>query len=212
MRAGGRCSCSCPEISLTPQLVERFRSRLAAPVVVLHSSLADGERLAAWRAARDGRAGVVLGTRSAVFTPLRAPGLVVVDEEHDPSFKQQEGFRYHARDVAVMRARRLGIPIVLGSATPSLETLHNVDSGRYEELRLPHRARAAASSRRSGSIDLRVRAGAGRPFGAAPRSDAAPSRAGRAGAHLSQPTRLCAGLVLLALRVVAHRARAATRA
>ena len=133
-----------PEISLTPQLVERFRARLNAPVCVLHSSLADGERLAAWRAAREGRAGVVLGTRSAVFTPLRAPGLIVVDEEHDPSFKQQEGFRYHARDVAVMRARRLAIPIMLGSATPSLETLHNVAGGRYGQLLLPERARAAS--------------------------------------------------------------------
>ena len=90
-----------------------------------------------------------------MFTALRAPGLVVVDEEHDPSFKQQEGFRYHARDVAVMRARRLGIPIVLGSATPALETLHNVDSGRYEELRLPHRARAAAVEPKIRLIDLR---------------------------------------------------------
>jgi primosomal protein N' (replication factor Y) len=144
-----------PEISLTPQLVERFRARLAAPVCVLHSSLADGERLAGWRAAREGRAAVVLGTRSAVYTPLRAPGLVVVDEEHDPSFKQHEGFRYHARDVAVMRARRLGIPIILGSATPSLETLQNVTSGRYAELRLPRRARAA-SEPKIALIDLRT--------------------------------------------------------
>jgi primosomal protein N' (replication factor Y) len=145
-----------PEISLTPQLVERFRSRLATSVVVLHSSLADGERLAAWRAAKDGRAGVVLGTRSAIFTPLHRPGLIIVDEEHDPSFKQQEGFRYHARDVAVMRARRLGIPIMLGSATPSLETLHNVDSGRYDELRMPQRARAAAIEPKIRLIDLRT--------------------------------------------------------
>jgi primosomal protein N' (replication factor Y) len=122
---------------------------------VLHSSLADGERLAGWRAARDGRAGVVLGTRSAVYTPLRTPGLIVVDEEHDPSFKQHEGFRYHARDVAVMRARRLGIPIILGSATPSLETLQNVTSGRYAELRLPRRARAA-SEPKIALVDLRT--------------------------------------------------------
>lgn len=132
-----------PEISLTPQLVERFRARLSAPVHVLHSGLAHGERLAAWQAARAGGAGVVLGTRSAVFTPLPDAGLIVVDEEHDPSFKQHEGFHYHARDVAIVRARRLGVPIVLGSATPALETIQNVVSGRYRELRLPERAGGA---------------------------------------------------------------------
>jgi primosomal protein N' (replication factor Y) (superfamily II helicase) len=144
-----------PEISLTPQLVDRFRARLAAPVHVLHSGLADGERLATWKAARAGRARVVLGTRSAVFTPLCAPGLIVVDEEHDPSFKQQEGFHYHARDVAVVRARRLGVPIMLGSATPALETIHNVASGRYRELRLPERAGGAIKPEVR-LVDLRV--------------------------------------------------------
>jgi primosomal protein N' (replication factor Y) len=133
-----------PEIGLTPQLVERFRQRFAVPVAVLHSGLADGERLAAWLAARDGVAPILIGTRSAIFTPFAKLGLIVVDEEHDASFKQQEGFRYSARDVAVMRAHQTGIPVVLGSATPSLETLHNALEGRYGHLSLPERAGTAA--------------------------------------------------------------------
>lgn len=132
-----------PEIGLTPQLVARFRARFPEPIAVLHSGLSDSERLCAWLAARDGRAAIVLGTRSAVFTPLARPGLIIVDEEHDLSYKQQDGFRYHARDVAVMRARREAVPIVLGSATPSLETLHNVRQGRYAQAVLPGRAGGA---------------------------------------------------------------------
>ncbi len=143
-----------PEIGLTPQLVDRFRRRLPAPVVVLHSGMGDRERLEAWLQARSGEAGVVLGTRSAVFAPLARPGLVVVDEEHDPSFKQQEGLRYHARDLAVWRARRLGVPALLGSATPSLESLHNVLRGRYRHLRLPRRA-GGARPPRTAVLDLR---------------------------------------------------------
>jgi primosomal protein N' (replication factor Y) len=133
-----------PEIGLTPQLVERFRRRFAVPIAVLHSGLNDSERLCAWLAAASGRAPIVLGTRSAVFTPLRDLGLIVVDEEHDPSYKQQDGFRYHARDVAIVRAQRAKVPIVLGSATPSFESLHNARSGRYALLQLPERAGAAA--------------------------------------------------------------------
>jgi primosomal protein N' (replication factor Y) len=132
-----------PEIGLTPQLLDRFRRRLPVPMAVLHSGLAEGERLRAWTAARDGTARVVIGTRSAVFTPLLAPGLVVVDEEHDGSYKQQDGFRYSARDLAVWRARALGVPLVLGSATPSLESVENARSGRYERLSLPARAGTA---------------------------------------------------------------------
>ncbi|MDX1656424.1 MAG: primosomal protein N', partial [Candidatus Competibacteraceae bacterium] len=132
-----------PEIGLTPQLLERVRSRLAVPLAVMHSGLSDRERLSAWLAARDGRTPVVIGTRSAVFAPLPDLGLIVVDEEHDGSFKQQEGFRYHARDLAVVRARRLNIPVVLGSATPSLESLYNVRRGRYRELSLPARVGTA---------------------------------------------------------------------
>ncbi|MDH3899832.1 MAG: primosomal protein N', partial [Gammaproteobacteria bacterium] len=128
-----------PEIGLTPQLVERFRQRFNVPLAVLHSGLGDRERLAAWQQARTGKALVVIGTRSAIFTPLARPGLLVVDEEHDASLKQQDGFRYSARDLAVWRARRLNLPVVLGSATPSLESLFNVEQQRYRQLVLPNR-------------------------------------------------------------------------
>ncbi len=134
-----------PEIALTPQLIARFRARFSVPLAVIHSALSDGERYCAWHMARVGAAPIVIGTRSAVFTPLAAPGILIVDEEHDSSFKQQEGFRYHARDVAVFRARLLGIPVVLGSATPSLETLYNVQRGRYRRVRLPERAKRAGT-------------------------------------------------------------------
>lgn len=132
-----------PEIGLTPQIVTRLRERLSVPMAVLHSGLSDGERLQAWAAARDGRAAVVVGTRSAVFAPLARPGLFVVDEEHDSSFKQQEGFRYSARDLAIVRARQCAVPVLLGSATPSLESLHNVANGRHQGLRLSQRAQGA---------------------------------------------------------------------
>ena len=132
-----------PEIALTPQTMRRFRERLGFDVAILHSGLSEGERARAWLAAARGDAGVVLGTRSAVFVPLARPGLVIVDEEHDASYKQHEGFRYHARDLAVVRAKALGIPLVLGSATPSLESLANVEAGRYACLRLSERAGVA---------------------------------------------------------------------
>ncbi|WJW75668.1 primosomal protein N' [Thiohalobacter sp. IOR34] len=143
-----------PEIGLTPQLVERLEARLGQPVTVLHSALGDRERLNAWLAAARGEAGVVIGTRSAVFTPLARPGLFIVDEEHDASLKQQEGFRYSARDLLVWRARHLGVPIVLGSATPSLESLHNATTGRYRHLSLRERAGGALPPR-IGLVDLR---------------------------------------------------------
>ncbi len=133
-----------PEIGLTPQLVKRFRSRFTVPLAVLHSGLSDRERLAAWRQARSGKALIIIGTRSAIFTPLARPGLLVVDEEHDSSLKQQDGFRYSARDLAVWRARQLDIPIILGSATPSLESLFNVEHQRYRHLVLPNRTGAAS--------------------------------------------------------------------
>lgn len=133
-----------PEIALTPQLVRRFRSRVRVPLVVLHSDLTDQERAHGWLMARAGKAGIVVGTRSAVFAPLPHVGLIIVDEEHDPSYKQQDGFRYSARDVAVMRAHREQVPIMLGSATPSLETLNHVRTGRYTMLTLPARAGGAA--------------------------------------------------------------------
>jgi primosomal protein N' (replication factor Y) len=157
LEAGRGALVLVPEIALTPQLVARFRARLSAPVVALHSSLADGARLEAWRAAASGRAPVVIGTRSAVFTPMPALGLVVADEEHDASFKQQEGFRYSGRDLAVARARRAGIPAILGSATPSLETLANAAAGRYVKLSLPERTGRAGKPRVT-VVDLRVNA------------------------------------------------------
>ncbi len=135
-----------PEIGLVPQALRRLRARFDARIAVLHSNLAEGERARAWLEARAGAAAIVLGTRSAVFAPLPRPGLIVVDEEHDASYKQQDGFRYHARDFALLRAQSLDVPIVLGSATPSLETLANVEAGRYVRLRLHHRARAQPAS------------------------------------------------------------------
>ncbi len=147
-----------PEIGLTPQLVGRFRERFALPIAVLHSGMSDGERLAAWRLARSGSAPIVIGTRSAVFAPLATLGLIIVDEEHDSSFKQQEGgCRYSARDIAVQRAHLRSLPIVLGSATPALETLHNVQRGRYQRLLLPRRDDQAPAPRLA-LIDLRAEA------------------------------------------------------
>lgn len=136
-----------PEIGLTPQLLRRFRRRLGLEPAVIHSRVSQAERLAAWEAARSGRARLVIGTRSALFTPMPELGLIVLDEEHDASFKQQDGFRYSARDIAVKRAAELDIPIVLGSATPSLESLNNAAAGRYIRHRLRQRATQAALPR-----------------------------------------------------------------
>ena len=129
-----------PEIGLTPQLLARFRARLGVPVHATHSGLNDAERARTWAAAWRGEARVVVGTRSAVFTPLPEAGLIVIDEEHDGSYKQQDGIRYHARDFALVRAKALEVPVLLGSATPSLESLHNAGAGRYGYLRLSRRA------------------------------------------------------------------------
>lgn len=129
-----------PEIGLTPQTIARFRERFNAPVEVLHSGLNDSERLNVWLKARHGEAAIVIGTRSALFTPFCHLGVIIIDEEHDSSYKQQEGWRYHARDLAVYRAYTENIPIILGSATPALETLHNVQLGKYRQLRLTKRA------------------------------------------------------------------------
>lgn len=136
LASGRQCLLLAPEIGLTPQLADRLTARFRAPAAVLHSGLNDGERLNAWADARAGRARLVVGTRSAVFVPCPELGLIVVDEEHDPSYKQQDGFRYQARDLAVMRASRAGIPVVLGSATPALESLLNVQRKRYTHQRL----------------------------------------------------------------------------
>ena len=132
-----------PEIGLTPQALARFRARLGVPVHALHSGLNDSERAKVWLQAASGQARVIVGTRSAVFVPLPEAGLIVIDEEHDGSYKQCDGIRYHARDFALVRARALGVPIVLGSATPALETLHNARTGKFTGLRLRQRAGAA---------------------------------------------------------------------
>lgn len=129
-----------PEIGLTPQTIARFRERFNAPVEVLHSGLNDSERLSAWLKAKNGEAAIVIGTRSSLFTPFKNLGVIVIDEEHDSSYKQQEGWRYHARDLAVYRAHSEQIPIILGSATPALETLCNVRQKKYRMLRLTRRA------------------------------------------------------------------------
>ncbi|HYG69777.1 MAG TPA: primosomal protein N', partial [Anaeromyxobacteraceae bacterium] len=129
-----------PEIALTPQTVRRFRAHFGDRVAVLHSRMSDGERYDAWRAIRDGRYPIVIGPRSAVFAPLENLGLVVVDEEHEASYKQFDPApRYHARDVAVMRAHRAGAVCVLGSATPSLESLANAKAAKYRLLKMPER-------------------------------------------------------------------------
>jgi primosomal protein N' (replication factor Y) len=129
-----------PEIGLTPQTLARFQRRFDAEIAVLHSGLTDAQRYRAWEAARSGLAHIVIGTRSAVFTPLARPGLIVVDEEHDGSFKQQDGFRYNARDVAIKRGQLEACPVLLGSATPALESLNNALDGRYGHHRLRQRA------------------------------------------------------------------------
>ena len=141
--AGRQVLLLVPEIGLTPQTLARVRARFPEPVAVLHSGLAAGARLAAWRDAASGRARILVGTRSAVLAPLPELGLVIVDEEHDESYKQQDGVRYSARDVAVKRAADRGVPVLLGSATPSLESLENARSGRYGLLRLTSRAGGA---------------------------------------------------------------------
>lgn len=133
-----------PEIGLTPQTLARFKQRFDARIVVLHSGLTDAQRYNAWEEARAGLADIIIGTRSAVFTPMARPGMIIVDEEHDGSFKQQDGFRYNARDVAVKRAQLHQCPVLLGSATPSLESCDNADRQRYQRLTLTQRAGNAA--------------------------------------------------------------------
>jgi len=132
-----------PEIGLTPQTVSRFERRFGHSVGILHSKVSDKKRMQIWLQAKAGKLPLVIGTRSAIFTPFLDLGLIVVDEEHDDSFKQQDGLRYHARDLAAVRAQRLNIPLLLGSATPSLESLNNALNGRYQHLQLSARAGGA---------------------------------------------------------------------
>src|SRR5205807_5562572 len=156
---GGQALVLVPEISLTPQLEARFREAFPeARLALMHSALEDVARTAAWLSAARGEAGIVLGTRLAVLAPLPKLGLIVVDEEHDSSFKQQEGVRYSGRDVAVYRAKLAGCPVVLGSATPSLESWYNHRQGRYERLELADRAAPGAQLPVVVPIDLREQA------------------------------------------------------
>jgi primosomal protein N' (replication factor Y) len=129
-----------PEIGLTPQLLARFQKQFNVPIACLNSSLTEKQRLEAWESARTGTAPIVIGTRSAAFVPLKTLGVLICDEEHDASFKQQEGFRYHARDLIIMRGALEQCPVILGSATPSMETLNNIHQGRFQHLKLPARA------------------------------------------------------------------------
>ncbi len=129
-----------PEIGLTPQTLGRFQRRFNVPIAALHSGLNDKERLQAWLQAACGHARIIIGTRSAIFTAMPNPGIIIVDEEHDTSFKQQDGFRYSARDLAAVRASHHRIPLILGTATPSLESLNNAIGKRYEHLQLKKRA------------------------------------------------------------------------
>jgi primosomal protein N' (replication factor Y) (superfamily II helicase) len=156
LRRGGQALVLVPEIGLTPQALRRFRARLGTGVDTLHSGLADGERARVWQAFADGHGQVLVGTRSAVFCPLPRAGLIVVDEEHDGSYKQQDGVRYSARDLALVRGRALGVPVLLGSATPALETLAAARAGRMRTLRLGERATGAAAPRVR-VVDLRRR-------------------------------------------------------
>lgn len=134
-----------PEIGLTPQTVQRFRDRFNVEIDVLHSNVNDSQRLRVWQRARTAQSAVIIGTRSALFSQFADLGLIILDEEHDSSFKQQEGCRYHARDLAMVYAKQLNIPILLGSATPSLESLHNVKQGKYRHILLSERAGGAAA-------------------------------------------------------------------
>ena len=138
--AGDQVLVLVPEIALTPQLVGRFRARFGDRIAVLHSGLTDAERLREWRRIRAREADVAIGARSALFAPFTRLGLIVVDEEHDGSYKQDDGVRYHARDLAVVRGKLAKCTVVLGSATPSIETWQNADEGRYRSLTLPRRA------------------------------------------------------------------------
>jgi primosomal protein N' (replication factor Y) len=140
LKQGKQALVLVPEIGLTPQMVARFEAQLQTRVATLHSGLNDAERHCAWHLVRTGQVKVLLGTRSALFTPFKALGICIIDEEHDLSYKQQEGFRYSARDLLVRRAFQEKVPVVMGSATPSLESLHNVKSERYLHLKLKQRA------------------------------------------------------------------------
>ncbi|KTD34339.1 primosomal protein N' (replication factor Y) [Legionella moravica] len=146
-----------PEIGLTPQLLSRFTARFKEPIAVIHSNLNETERQIAWQLAKENHAKMIIGTRAAVFTPMPELGLIIIDEEHDSSLKQMEGVRYSARDTALMRAHLANIPIILGSATPSLESMHNCKQNKYTLLRLNHKALSTTPLHYQ-LIDLRAQA------------------------------------------------------
>jgi primosomal protein N' (replication factor Y) len=143
LREGKQVLILIPEIGLTGQFVERFQKRLDTSIVILNSAVSDGERKQGWLLARAGLGKIIIGTRSAVFTPLPNAGLIILDEEHDSSYKQQDGLRYHARQVALVRAQKRGIPVLMGSATPSLESLYQIQQNRFDPLHLGQRATGA---------------------------------------------------------------------
>ena len=177
---GGGAIMLVPEIALTPQTVSRFRGAFGDLVAVLHSGLSDGERFDAWQQLRSGEKRIAIGARSAVFAPVSAPGAIVVDEEHDGSYKQSEAPRYNARDVAVVRAARAGAVCVLGSATPSLESWMNAKSGKYTLLELPDRVGGAVLPEVR-IVDLRAR-------GVSAAGTGAPASAGAAAAGSREPS------------------------
>lgn len=155
-----------PEISLTPQTIARFKQRFNAPIDILHSGLTAKERLSVWLRSRNGENAIVVGTRSSLFTPFKDLGIIIIDEEHDSSYKQQEGWRYHARDLAIIRAKIENVPILLGSATPSLETLKNAFYHKYQLLQLTERAGNATLAKQS-ILDIRgltLEAGLSKPL------------------------------------------------
>jgi len=207
-----------PEISLTPQLEARFREAFPRTrIALMHSALEDVARTGSWLAAARGEAGIILGTRLAVLAPLPKLALIVVDEEHDSSFKQQEGVRYSARDVAVYRAKLAGCPVVLGTATPSLESWYNYRQGRYVRLELPHRAAPGAELPLIRTVDLRehaldeglvrpVLAGIGERLARGEQSLVFINRRGYAPVLTCEACGWCAGCARCSARLVLHAA------
>ncbi len=201
LAAGRQVLVLLPEIALTSQWLKRFEDRFGCTPAPWHSGLTSLERRETWRAIADGRVGVVVGARSALFLPFERLGLIVVDEEHDGSFKQDDGVAYNARDMAVVRARLVGAPIVLASATPSLESVTNVTAGRYGALHLPRRHGGQTLARLQ-AVDLKTRGAAARPLAVAARGrgDEADLCRGRADAAVPQSPRLCADHAVPRLR------------
>ena len=201
LRQGRQALVLLPEIALSSQWLERFERRFGVAPAVWHSDLTSRVRRVTWRAVAEGAAPVVVGARSALFLPFPDLGLMVVDEEHETAFKQEEGVVYHARDMAVVRARFCSAPAVLVSATPSLETLANVEAGRYRRLTLPTRHGGAVLPDGRGGRHARDAAGArALPRAAAGRGGARHAGARRAGDAVPQPPRLCAADAVPALR------------